>query len=123
MSDQATLTGWMPAGQSKVDVKIEVTSQINVSAFVARQKANRFLIAQVGDQLCAGEPELVVGAALRWRVPAQYAPSRRGVLGVVGHLLIDADTGETTIADGRTVEDLLKGAEALYERASLSAGA
>jgi hypothetical protein len=123
MAEQATLLGWPVAGQSQVNVKIEVTAQINVSAFVARQKANRFLILQVGDQLCAGDPELVVGTAMCWRVPVQYAPSRRGVLGVVGHLTIDADTGEVTIADGRTVEDLLKGAEALYERATLSTGA
>ena len=123
MTEQATLSGLAFAGQSKVNVKIEVSAQINVSAFVARQKANRFLIVQVGDQLCAGEPELVVGATLKWRAPIQYAPSRRGVLGIVGHLMIDADTGEVTIADGRKVEDLLQGAEALYERASLSTGA
>lgn len=121
MSAQVTLTGWTLAGQSKVNVKIEVTAQINVSAVIARQKANRFLILQAGDQLCAGEPELVVGATLGWRVPVQYAPSRWGVLGVVGHLMIDADTGEVTVADGRTTEDLMKGAEALYERAALSA--
>ena len=113
MAEQATLLGWPVTGQSKVNVKIEVTAQINVSAFVARQKANRFLILQAGDQLCAGEPELVVGATVCWRVPVQYAPSRRGVLGVVGHLTIDADTGEVTIADGRTVEDLLKEVEAV----------
>ena len=61
MAEQATLSGMLPVGQSTVNVKIEVTAQINVSAFVARQKANRFLITQVGDQLGAGEPELVVG--------------------------------------------------------------
>jgi hypothetical protein len=120
MAEQATLLGWPVTGQSKVNVKIEVTAQINVSAFVARQKANRFLILQAGDQLCAGDPELVVGTTMCWRVPVQYAPSRRGVLGVVGHLTVDADTGEVTIADDRTIEDLLKGAETLYERATLS---
>jgi len=120
MAEQATLVGWPVTGQTKVNVRIEVTAQINVSAFVARQKANRFLILQVGDQLCAGEPELVVGTTVCWRVPVHYAPSRRGVLGVVGHLIIDGDTGEVTIADGRMVEDLIKGAETLYERATLS---
>ena len=123
MSQQATLPGWPMTGQSTVSLKIEVTAQINVSAFVARQKANRYLIMQAGDQLCASDPELVAGATVAWRVPVQYAPSKRGVLGTVGHLLVDATTGEVNIADQRTIEDLLKGAEALYERASLSAGA
>ncbi|MBI5567968.1 MAG: hypothetical protein HY870_23930 [Chloroflexi bacterium] len=120
MSQQITLPGWPLTGQSTISLKIEVTAQINISAYVARQKANRYLIMQAGDQLCAGEPELVAGVAVAWRVPVQCAPSKRGVLGTVGHLLIDATTGEVTIADRRTTEDLLKGAETLYERASLS---
>lgn len=121
--NQAVLSGLPLTQQSQVNIKIEVAAQINVSAFVARQKANRFLIMQVGDQFCAGEPALVVDAAMYWRVPAQYAPSRLGVLGVLGHLLIDANTGEITLADDKSIEDLQQGAEALYERAALSARA
>jgi len=52
-------------------------------------------------------------------VPVQYAPSRKGPLGIVGHLLIDAETGEVMVADGQTSEDLLARAEALCERAAL----
>lgn len=120
MAHQVALPGLSPAGQSTLNLKIEVTTQINISAFVARQKANRFLIMQAGDQLSAGEPELVAGTSVSWRVPIQYAPARRGSLGIVGHVLIEANTGEVTIADHRTPEDLLKSAESLYERATLS---
>ena len=115
MSQQIALPGWPLFGQSTVSLKIEVTAQINISAYVARQRANRYLIVQAGDQLCAGEPELVAGATVAWRVPVHYAPSKRGVLGTVGHLLIDATTGEINIADRRTTEDLLTGAETLLE--------
>ena len=41
---------------------------------------------------------------IRWRVPVHCAPSKRGMLGTVGHLLIDATTGEliaTTTTNGR----------------------
>lgn len=38
---------------------------------------------------------------------------------IAGHLLVDAGTGEVTVADGQTSEDLLARAEALYERATL----
>lgn len=76
MSDQVTLAGVELPTRSRVSVKIEVSAEINVSAFVARQKANRFLILQVGDQLCAGSPELAIGHHLYWRVPIQLAPSR-----------------------------------------------
>lgn len=44
MTQQVALPGLSPAGQSTINLKIEVTAQINISAFVARQKANRFLI-------------------------------------------------------------------------------
>jgi hypothetical protein len=40
-------------------------------------------------------------------------------LGIVGHLLVDAETGEVTVADGQTTEDLLERAEVLYARATL----
>jgi len=100
-------------------VRIRVSTDLNISAFATQQKANHFLVMRVGDQLRVYKPELVVGPTLRWRVPVQYAPSRKGPLGIVGHLLIDAETGEVTIADGQTSGDLLTRAEALYERATL----
>jgi hypothetical protein len=116
MTLQATLTGVDLPTTSQVSVKIEVNTEINVSAYVARQKANRFLIMQAGDQLCSGEPELVIGPTLFWRVPVLYAPSRQGVLGIVGHLRINSTTGEVSIADGQTAEDLLERADTLYAR-------
>ena len=118
MIEQATVTDLRVPTASRVLVRIEVSADMNVSAFVARQKANRFLILQVGDQLGAGEPELVVGPAIHWRVPVRYAPSRRGYLGVVGHLLVNAETGEVTLADGQTPDDLLARAEVLYAHAA-----
>ena len=119
MSVQATVVGLDLPTTSRVTVKIEVSTDVNVSAFTARQKANRFLVMQAGDQLCADQPELVIGPTLCWRVPVQYTPSRKGPLGIVGHLLIDADTGEVMVTDGQTSKDLLARAEVLYERTTL----
>ena len=119
MVERATVVGLDLPTTSRVTVTIEISTDVNVSAFMAKQTANHFLIMRVGDQLCAGQPELVVGPRLCWRVPVQYAPSRKGPLGIVGHLLIDAETGEVTVADGQTSEDLLARAEVLYERAAL----
>ncbi len=119
MTEQATLTDINFPTPGRVSVKIEINTNINISAYVARQKANRFLILEAGDQLNAAEPELLVGAVLQWRIPVQYAPSRRGVLGIVGHLLVNAQNGEVTIADGQTVEDLMSRADTLYERTTL----
>ncbi len=119
MTIQATIKNLDVPDSSQVTVRIEVSTNVNISAFTARQKANRFLIMQAGDQLCAEQPELVVGPTLYWRIPVQYTPSRRGPLGIVGHLLIDANTGEITIADGQTSKDLMTRAEAYYEHTTL----
>lgn len=119
MNPQTTLPGLEFPTSSRVSLRIEVTGDLNVSAFVARQKANRFLILEVGDQLRAGKPELIVHQVLGWRVPVEYAPSKSGTLGIVGHLLVDGETGEITIADGLTTEDLLSRADTLYERTAL----
>lgn len=119
MNGQIALPGLELPTSSRVSVKIEVTGDLNVSAYVARQKANRFLILEAGDQLRAGTPELIVHHILGWRVPVEYAPSKSGILGIVGHLLVNGETGEVTVADGQTAEDFLTRAETLYERSSL----
>ena len=118
MSAQISVKG-IALPTSKVVLEIKVTADLNVSAFIARQKANRFLIMQAGDQLCASEPELSVGEKIVWRVPIAYAPSRRCALGIVGHLLVDAENGEVIIADNQTAEDFLARAEVLNARATL----
>lgn len=118
MIEQAVLTTSDLPSASRVSVKIEVSADLNVTAYVARQKANRFLILQAGDQLVAGDPILAIGPGLRWRIPVHYAPSTRGPLGIVGYLMVDATTGEVAVADGQTTEDLMARAEALYARAT-----
>jgi hypothetical protein len=123
MTQQASLPGLPIFQAAKLSVRVEVSTEINISSVVARQRANQFLIAWVGDQLGAQEPEMVVTEQVHWRLPVVYAPSRLGPLGVVGHLLVDAQTGEVSIADGRSAGDLLASAEMLYERTTLSPGA
>jgi hypothetical protein len=123
MVQQTSLPGATISPKSKVVVRMEISTEVNISASVARQRANRYLITQIGDQLGATEPELVMGDQLYWRLPVQYAPSRLENLGVVGHILVDAQTGAIEIADGRTIADLQASAELLYERATPSTGA
>ncbi len=119
MAQQASISGIQFPLESRVSLKIEIDSDVNITAFVARQKANRFLIMQAGDQLMADQPALHIDDALYWRVPIQFAPSRMGVLGVVGHLLVDAQTGDVRLADGVSIVELLDRADTLYERTTL----
>jgi hypothetical protein len=105
---------------SRVMIQIAVSADFNISAEVARQRANRFLIMNLGDQLYAGVPELVISEHLAWRVPVHLALSRGGYLGKVGDLRIDAQNGDIALEPPQTLSQMADQAEVLYERATLS---
>jgi hypothetical protein len=59
----------IPAG-AVVDIRIEMTAQANITAFVARQKVTQFVVTQISSQLRGEAPDLHVGERLccrcRW---------------------------------------------------------
>jgi hypothetical protein len=110
----------VPAGAT-VDIRIEMTAQANITAFVARQKVTRFVITQISNQLHGETPDLHVGERLCWSVPVVFTLPSRGVVGPVGEILVDAVTGEV-LADAETVRRIAENAEHLAQRATLQAG-
>jgi len=120
MSFPVTVSELAPPVGSRVIIQVAVSADFNISAEVARQRANRFLIMNLGDQLHAGSPELVIGEHLSWRVPVHLALSRGGYLGKVGYLRIDAQTGDIEIEPPQTLARLADHGEILYERATHS---
>lgn len=110
-------------GGSQVTLKIEITARVNTTAYVARQRVNRFLAVNAGNMLAADEPELVVGERLLWRVPVLFGTPERGQVGKVGELLVDVESGDVIIDDSTQIEAMLRNAETLYSGSSLSAGA
>jgi hypothetical protein len=119
MSSEITMGGTsLPTG-SRVVLRIEVSTDFNISADIARQRANRFLIMNLGDQLSAGSPELVVGERLFWRMPVNLTLSQGGNLGRVGDIQVDAQTGDVQVEPPQTLDQLADQAEMLYERATL----
>lgn len=105
-----------------VDIRIEMTAQANITAFVARQKVTQFVVTRVSSQLRGEVPDLHVGERLCWSVPVVLTSPARGVLGRVGEILVDAVTGEV-LADVEAVQRISEDAERLAQRASLQAGA
>lgn len=77
-----------------VDINIRVSGRIAVGSLAARQKVNRFVVSQIGNLLCAGEPELVIAQRFHWRVPVLLTMPGKGELGQVGEINVDAQTGE-----------------------------
>ena len=103
--------GQVPAGAT-VDIKIEVTAQVNVTAFVARQKVTQFVMTEISNQLCGDTPDLHVGDRLCWSVPVVLTSPQRGTVGRVGEILVDANTGEL-LADANTVQRIVADAQRL----------
>jgi len=110
-----------PAGAT-VDIRIEMTAQANITAFVARQKVTQFVVTRISSQLRGEAPDLHVDERLRWSVPVVLTSPARGVLGKVGEILVDAVTGEV-LADAETTRRIAEDAEHLAQRAALQAGA
>ena len=96
-----------------VKVKIEVTSDIRVTAFVARQNANMFILNHFGNLISAGESALqVTPEGLCWKVPIRCALPQAGMQ-TVGDLAIDVNTGEillsqSTPSDLKTLHDFVE---------------
>jgi len=92
-----------------------VPSRVQVSAETARRKVNRFLLDQVSYLLGAGYPELAKEIHLVWRVPVVLAYPDRGVVGQVGTIDVNAETGDT-LTPPHVVETIQINAKALAAR-------
>jgi hypothetical protein len=112
------LPGLAPPHGAALAIRIELTAQVNITPFVARQKVTRFVVMEISTQLLADTPELVVGERLCWSVPVVLTSPARGVVGKVGQILVDATTGELLV-DEDTVRRMTEDAHHLAERSPL----
>lgn len=65
-----------------------------------RRKANVWLLDNVGHLLRAEDPEIVIGEQLTWRVTVALTSPEKGRVGSIGHLHLDAKTGEVHVDEG-----------------------
>jgi hypothetical protein len=112
------LPGVTPPHGASVAIRVELTAQVNITPFVARQKVTGFVILEIGDRMRGDQPELVVGDRLCWSVPVVLTSPSRGVVGKVGEILVDATTGELLV-EKDTVQRMSDDADRLAERSSL----
>lgn len=81
----------------KINLTIQVSTEMNYSAEVARRLAGRVVANEISYLLRAGEPNLVVSDRLYWRLPILLAFPTTGLLGTVGTLDVDVETGQIPI--------------------------
>jgi hypothetical protein len=114
----AHLPGLTPPQGATVSIRIELTAQVNITPFVARQQVTGFVKLEIGDQLRGEQPELVVGDRLCWLVPVVLTSPNRGMVGKVGEILVDATTGELLV-DKDTIQRMSDDADRLAQRSPL----
>jgi len=101
---------------TKVKIKIELSSEINVTPFIARQKANIFLLTNIGNLLWAAEPKLYVTEnCLRWILPVMFTIpghiSKR-----VAELAMDVNSGEIILHESNptTLTEIEKNVQNIF---------
>ena len=94
-----------------ITVNIRVDAPMNVSAYMARRKVGVFAMNEVSYLLRAGDPQLIIGARLAWRVPISLTLRSKGVVGEIGHIDVDVETGQMHVMPNQ-IEEMNQRAEA-----------
>ncbi len=80
---------------------LQASAQVQISAFVARQKVNVLMLERVSNLLLADEPALERNpdGYWQWRVPIDLTFSAQGRVGRVGEITVDARYGRVHYDD------------------------
>ncbi|MEJ5310333.1 MAG: hypothetical protein WHX52_11210 [Anaerolineae bacterium] len=97
-------------GQLAIDVHLSAT--INVTAFSAKQKVTGFVVDEISTNMHGGEPRLIIGERICWRVPVILSLPPTGDLGNVGAIDVDIETGQLLITH-KTIQDIKRHAHYL----------
>ena len=100
-----------------LQVDIHLSAQINVTATMARRRVSRVVISEIGNLLYGGEPSLIVGDRIRWRVPVILAYPDTGPVGEAGTLDVDVETGMVLTSPER-LQEITDRAHYLAQRTS-----
>ncbi len=102
-----------PGLREQQAVRLQVVpSQVQVTAAKARRIVNRFLLDQVSYLMGAEKPALIrVENHLAWRVPIVLTAPEKGIVGQVGTLDVDAESGDMLI-EPETADEIRQNAHA-----------
>jgi hypothetical protein len=98
-----------------IEIDIKLRAQANVTAITAQRKVSRLMLDRVSNLLCGNQPTLVVGERLRWRVPVWLGFPGKGLVGKVGEIDVDLETGEMLFTES-LLEEIGKRADDLARR-------
>lgn len=126
----AIAPSWQPTNQQQIklsednlQLEIQLSLTLGVTAKQAKRRLSRFLLDEVSLFVGPEEPILVVdGTTVFWRFPLQLTMAKCGRLGPVGSIDVDAESGELQITDEQLME-IKRNARLLARSAILPADA
>jgi hypothetical protein len=110
---------WPDNGPFHLEKRV-VSQEIEVSPLLARRRANGFLAGHVTMMVTAGRPMLVLGEKTIWRVPAALRLPGLGEVGTVGHIDVDAQSGEIVLPSDEEITQMQELAHAIAAHFTLS---
>ena len=112
-----TIKGSLPPqlGSAEIEINIRVQTTLNITPVVARRKINVLMLERIGNLLHGGSPELFLTDRVFWRTPVVLSTPSQGQIGRVGHIDVDAETGEM-IVDDSLLKDMAENAKRLLVR-------
>ena len=91
----------------QIDVTITVHATIAVNAETARRKVTGWLVSEVGNLMVGGDPALVIADRAVWQVPVLLTSPARSIIGPIGTVDVDAETGEI-LFDSELSQELIE---------------
>jgi len=104
------------AQPTKLEVNIHLSTSLRVSAIEAKRRVSRLVISEIGNLLYGGEPTLSIGERICWHVPILLAFPDTGLVGQVGALDVDVESG-AVLTDAEQLKEIADYASFLAERA------
>lgn len=104
---QITLQGPGLAAGGRLSITITINATVTVDAVTAQRNATGWLVSEVGNLLLGDTPALVIADRTVWRVPVLLTSPEYGVLGQVGVVDVDAQTGDV-LSDAQTLRELIE---------------
>ena len=106
--------------QPKLRYKFTFEGELNISPYVAKQKANYYLVMHVGNLVMAADPNLEFKEdGARWLVPAILTNPEIGHIGKIGEVIVDAYTGSIIEVETTPIEEMQANAEHFAQEKSL----
>jgi hypothetical protein len=108
------------AKPSGLRYSFKLEGELNISAYVARQIVNEYLLLRVSSQIGADEPELELHAkGAYWVVPVILGLPRVGRLDPLGQIIVDAQYGHILEDRSTSCEEIEAKAHRLAEEEAL----